>query len=141
MTGLAAYLAALNTRFDGLLRTLPRLRRTLDQAVQLQKLGEVVDEIKSIQKTVVLDNQTMFGMRSPRSWVIVGPGGIADDVKIVAEGMSIFSLGIEQPDLERYRGEGKLIIPGKDFLNLADWLRSEALAGRMVLPYLISKGT
>ena len=141
MTGLAAFLAELNRGYEQLIRTLPCLTRALDRAAQLERLGNLVREINSIHETVVIDNKASFGVRSPRTWVVVGPGGISDDAKVVAEAMSVFSMGIEQPDLDSYRGEGNLIIPGKDFLNLAGWLRGEALAGRIALPYRLSGGT
>lgn len=141
MTGLAAFLSELNRGYEQLMGTLPCLTRALDRAAQLERLANLVREIKSIHETVVIDNEVSFGARSPRTWVVVGDGGIPDDAMVVAEGMSIFSLGIEQPDLDSYRGEGNLIISGKDFLNLAGWLRGEALAGRIALPYQLSGGT
>jgi hypothetical protein len=105
------------------------------------RLDEIAQQVCQWQNGIVMDWEALFSLRRARVWVVIGTGGIPDDVQLVGEGMSLMSGKLCQPDLEGYRVQGKIVLAGNEFLELVVWLKSEVLAGRVTLPYRLPEGT
>ena len=137
MSGLLDYLEELVTLQEALRRTVSELGSALSRLDQLERLDEVAQRIRRRQAGVVIDREGPLLMRHASAWVVVGPGGIPEDVDVVGEAVALWGQFGEviQPDLKEYREQGKIVIGGTHFLELEAWLREKIMAGRLTLPY------
>jgi len=129
------YLQQLTDRAVGLKGVVPKLEIYLVLAGRLGRLSELIDGTRSALSTCAIDPESTLGIRPTRVWAIVGARGIPDDVEVVSEWMSLFPSKLCVPDLDPYLEQGKKVLPGKTFIDLATRLWHEASTGSTDLPY------
>ena len=140
MTDLGGYLKSLKDRQESLRLCVSRLGAALHRMRGLETLNELARVVRLRQSSIVMDWDATFPARRARVWVVVGPGGIPDDMEVVSEAMSLFGQSgeVHQPDLEGFLAQRRSVLSGKEFLLLAEWLSVEVMAERVGLPYQAS---
>jgi hypothetical protein len=141
LKGVAACQETLRTTVSLLGHALEAGAERVARGDEVVRLDEIAKQVCQWQNSIVFDLDTFLLPRHARAWVVIGSGGIPDDVDVVTEGMSLMSGKLCQPDLEGYRMQGKTVLAGNEFLELVVWLKSEVLAGRVTLPYHPPGGT
>jgi len=135
LKGVAACQETLRTTVSLLGRALEAGAEQVARGDEVVRLDEIAQQVCQWQNCIVIDWDALFPLRHARAWVAIGAGGIPEDVQLVGEVMSLLSGKLSQPDLEGYRVQGKIVLAGNEFLKLVVWLKSEVLAGRVMLPY------
>ena len=133
MSGLADYLEQLRMRQESLQNTISELGQTLIRLELIRRLEAIAQRIREWEAGFVIDREGPLLLRSACVWAVIGPGGIPDDVEVVGESVSLWGDFGEvcQPDLKGFHDQGKLVIAGKEFLDLLVELKEEVRAGHL----------
>ena len=120
MSGLADYLEQLRMRQESLQNTISELGQTLIRLELIRRLEAIAQRIREWEAGFVIDREAPLLLRSACVWAVIGPGGIPDDVEVVGESVSLWGGFGEvcQPDLKGFHEQGKVVIAGKEFLDL-----------------------